>query len=165
MDDRRSQDPAPEPSRRGFSEGPHSLGAVTLLARLVQERLAGPLGTMGLTFAQAVAMVRLWRSPDGSLSQSELIEKLVLSRASGSLVLAELEEAGLVARSVDPRDGRRLLVHLTNRGAGIEGEVHAAFEELEAHLFAPIGSQSWDAMYNSLRSAVLTMIAERRNTA
>lgn len=160
---RTPQDPAEShPGRRGFAEGPHNLGAVTLLARLVQERLAVPLGELGLTFAEAVAMVRLWRSPDGSLPQSELIEKLVLSRASGSLVLSELEDAGFVTRSADPQDARRLLVHLTDRGEEIEGEVHAAFERLESHLFDPIGSDSWQTVYHSLRSAVLTMIAERQ---
>ena len=147
--------------RKSFSQGPHNLGLVTLLSRLVQEELAPLLGACGLTFAQAIAMVRLWQSPDGSLPQSQLIEKLVLSRASGSLVLSELEEAGFVARSVDPADGRRLLVKLTDRGEQIEGEVYAAFEQLEAHLFHPIGSDDWHTVNRSLRAAVLTMIGER----
>ncbi|MCQ3803018.1 MAG: MarR family transcriptional regulator [bacterium] len=152
------------PNRQGFAEGPHNLGAVTLLARLVQERLAVPLGKLGLTFAEAIAMVRLWRSPDGSLPQSDLIEQLVLSRASGSLVLSELEEAGFITRSIDPHDARRLLVSLTPQGEEIESKVHDAFEQLESHLFSPIGSDNWETVYDSLRSAVLTMIAERQQT-
>ncbi len=150
-----------ELTRRSFSQGPHNLGLVTLLSRLVQEKLAPLLGASGLTFAQAIAMVRLWQSPDGSLPQSQLIEKLVLSRASGSLVLSELEESGFIARTADPADGRRLMVKLTGRGEEIEGDVYAAFEQLEAHLFHPIGADEWQAVHRSLRSAVLTMIQER----
>lgn len=151
-------------SRVGFSEGPHSLGAVTLLARLVQERLSIALGELGLTFAEAIAMVRLWQSPTGALAQSELIEQLILSRASGSLVLSDLEEAGFITRSKDPRDARRLLVNLTAGGREIEQSVHAAFEQLESHLFDPIGSLRWETVYNSLTSAVKTMIAERHKS-
>lgn len=162
MPDRPTTTPGTLPARRGFAEGPHNLGVVTLLARLVQERLATSLSKLGLTFAEAIAMVRLWRSPDGSMAQSDLIEKLVLSRASGSLVLSELEKAGYVTRSPDPQDARRLLVHLTDSGKEIENQVHAAFEQLESHLFDPIGSDNWDTVHTSLRSAVLTMIAERQ---
>lgn len=149
------------PERTGFSDGPHALGAVTLLARLVQEMLASRLAELGLTFAQAVAMVRLWQAPDGSLSQSELIEKLAVSRASGSLVLGELESAGFLVRAIDPTDARRQVVRLTETGRMLETPVHAAFEEAESRLFDPIGSDAWKTTYTSLRTAVETLISER----
>ena len=149
------------PQRSDFSDGPHALGAVTLLARLLQDVLTPRLAELGLSFAEAVAMVRLWQSPDGSLSQSELIERLAVSRASGSLVLSDLEKGGFVTRSIDPADARRQIVELTARGSEIEGPVHAEFEAMEAHLFDPIGSDAWKTTYGSLRSAIETLIAER----
>ena len=147
--------------RSGFSDGPHVLGAVTLLARLVQEALASRLSDLGITFAQAVALVRLWQAPDGTLPQSELIEKLAVSRASGSLVLGELESAGYLDRSIDPLDARRQVVTLTDDGRRIEADVHAAFEGLESWLFDPIGSDEWKTTYTELRSAIETLIAHR----
>lgn len=152
------------PKREGFAEGPHVLGAVTLLARLVQDALAPRLAEFGLSFAEAVAMVRLWQSPTGSLRQSVLIEKLAVSRASGSLVLTDLEQKGFVRRLLDPGDARRQIVELTEKGEAIESEVHEAFEELEERLFPPVGSDSWKATHGSLRAAIEALVAERNGT-
>jgi DNA-binding MarR family transcriptional regulator len=153
------------PKREGFDEGPHVLGAVTLLARLVQDALTPRLAEFGLSFAEAVAMVRLWQSPTGSLPQSALIEKLAVSRASGSLVLSDLEQKGFVRRLLDPGDARRQIVELTERGTAIESEVHEAFEDLEGRLFHPIGSESWKTTYRSLRSAIDALVAVRNGAA
>jgi hypothetical protein len=49
-----------------FRTSSHILGDVTLLGRLVQDRIGTLLEPHGLTHAQAVALVRLWRSPNGS---------------------------------------------------------------------------------------------------
>jgi len=149
------------PKREGFDEGPHVLGAVTLLARLVQDALTPRLAEFGLSFAEAVAMVRLWQSPTASLPQSALIEKLAVSRASGSLVLSDLEQKGFVRRLLDPGDARRQIVELTERGTAIESDVHEAFEDLEGRLFHPIGSESWKTTYRSLRSAIDALVAVR----
>jgi DNA-binding MarR family transcriptional regulator len=127
----------------------------------VQDALTPRLAEFGLSFAEAVAMVRLWQSPTGSLPQSALIEKLAVSRASGSLVLSDLEQKGFVRRLLDPGDARRQIVELTERGTAIESEVHEAFEDLEGRLFHPIGSESWKTTYRSLRSAIDALVAVR----
>lgn len=147
--------------RSRFGEGPHVLGAVTLLARLAQEQIAANLTDFGLTFSQAVAMVRLWQTDDGSISQSDMIERLAVSRASGSLVLTELATLGLLTRSSDPADARRQIVRLTERGREIEPAVHAVFESVEAELFAPIDSEEWWTAYRQLRSAIDKLVAGR----
>ena len=147
-----------EATRSGFADGPHVLGAVTLLARLVQDELAPRLAELGLTFAEAVAMVRLWQAPGGTLGQSELIEKLAVSRASGSLVLSELEANGFITRSIDPSDARRQVVALSDQGTAVQSAVHAEFEAVEARLFDPIGSDAWKTTYGSLRSAIESLL-------
>lgn len=150
-----------ETARRGFADGPHVLGAVTLLARLAQGELGPRLASLGLTFAEAVAMVRLWQAPEGTLGQSELIEKLAVSRASGSLVLSELEANGFIIRSIDPTDARRQVVVLSEKGRHVESAVHTEFEAVEAHLFDPIGSDAWKTAYGSLRSAIESLLVAR----
>lgn len=149
--------------RTGFGDGPHLLGGITLLARLAQEMVAARLAPFGLTFSQAVAMVRLWQTDGGSMPQSELIEKLAVSRASGSLVLSELEAKGFITRSIDPTDARRQIVSLSDRGAEIQTEVHAEFEAVEVRLFDPIGSDAWKTTYGSLRSAIESLLMERND--
>ena len=150
-----------ETTRRGFADGPHVLGAVTLLARLAQDELGPRLAEHGLTFAEAVAMVRLWQAPAGTLGQSELIERLAVSRASGSLVLSELESNGFISRSIDPTDARRQIVVLSPKGRAVESAVHAEFETVESHLFDPIASDAWKTTYGSLRSAIDLLLVAR----
>ncbi|MDH3247668.1 MAG: MarR family transcriptional regulator [Acidimicrobiia bacterium] len=148
-------------AREGFADGPHVLGAVTLLARLVQDELGPRLGELGLTFAETVAMVRLWQAPGGTLGQSDLIEKLAVSRASGSLVLSDLERSGFITRSIDPTDARRQVVALSEKGRAAESAVHSEFEALESRLFDPIGSDAWKTTYGSLRSAIESLLVAR----
>ncbi len=106
-------------------------------------------------------MVRLWQTPSGSAPQSELIEKLAVSRASGSLVLSELESTGLITRTIDPRDGRRQIVSLTEKGREIEGPVYKVFETTEAELFAAVGTEEWWTTYGQVRAAIDALISDR----
>jgi DNA-binding MarR family transcriptional regulator len=151
-------------TRDGFRDGPHVLGAVTLLARLVQDAVGTRLAELGITFAQAIAMVRLWQTEDGHLSQSALIERLAVSRASGSLVLRELESAGLVSREIDPTDARRQIVRITDEGRRLERPVHEAFELAETRFFEPVGSKEWWTTYRSLRSAIDVLLSDREGS-
>ena len=67
----------------------------------------------------------------GSVTQTDLIDSLALIRASGPLVLTRLEAHGLINRSADPADARRLIISLTGASEAIEDRAHACFEELE----------------------------------
>lgn len=116
---------------RSFSATWHLSGLLTLTGRLLQDELSARLGPLGVTHAQAVALVRLWRAPAGRLPQSELARSLALSRPSTALVLNALEDKGLVVRHRDDRDGRRLLVELTRAGWALEAPAAAAFDDVE----------------------------------
>ena len=141
-----------------FRTKPHVLGLVTLIGRLTQERLNASLGDLDLTFAQAVALVRLWRTGSGTLPQSDLIESLAVSRASGSQVLAELERRGLVERNPHPADARRQIVHLTNAGRELEHQVFELFDRAEEELLDGI-----DAEHRLLAGELLrTMLGNAR---
>lgn len=114
-----------------FRNTRHISGDLIMTARLVQNLMSYHLAPLGITYAQAVALVRLWRR-GGSAQQRELIESLALSRASGTLVLNELEDAGFVRRLPDKGDARRYIVELTGRGAAIEPKVLEAFDQVES---------------------------------
>jgi DNA-binding MarR family transcriptional regulator len=117
-----------------FRDRYHLVGLIILVGRLASDRIAARLEPLGLTYAQAVAMVRLWRSPDGSMRQSDLIDSLAVSRASGSEVLQDRTERGLVVRSADHRDGRKQVVALTDAGRRLEARVAEVFDQVEAEL-------------------------------
>src|SRR5207302_8576129 len=102
--------------QRPFIASPHLIGLLVVTARLVQEQVASRLTALGVSYAQAVVLVRLYRSPTGILSQSDMIESLAVSRASGPLVLSQLETSELIVRNADPGDARRLLITLTAAG-------------------------------------------------
>jgi DNA-binding MarR family transcriptional regulator len=69
-------------------------------------RDAGPLG-------QRHVAVLVMLGIGGSLSVSELAQRIGLTVAHASLVVGELAKAGLVERDHDPADRRRILVSLS----------------------------------------------------
>ncbi|MFJ4773088.1 MarR family transcriptional regulator [Streptomyces sp. SID4919] len=109
----------------------HLSGLLTLTSRLVQDRLSAALRPLGVTYAQAAALVRLWRTPDGRLPQHTFVTSLALARPSGTLLLTDLERAGLVTRSPDPTDGRRQVISLTDSGLALETEVFEVISGLQ----------------------------------
>jgi DNA-binding MarR family transcriptional regulator len=117
---------------RPFITSPHLIGLLIVTARLAQEQVAIRLSALGVSYAQAVVLVRLYRSTSGTLSQSDMIESLAVSRASGTLVLSELEARGLLTRTADPTDARRLVIALSDAGRALEQPVHDVLEEVEA---------------------------------
>lgn len=135
-----------------FSGTAHVLGDVTLLGRLVQERIGTLLEPHGLTHAQAVALVRLWRSKNGSMRQAALINSLAVSRATGTQLLQDLEARGLVARSPDDTDARRYLVAVTDTGAALEPEVLAIFDQVESEIAGPLLAQESNGLAGALAS-------------
>ena len=147
---------------RTFEESPHLVGAVTMLARLCQERLNDRLRPLGLTYAQAVTLVRLWLSDERSVPQGELVESLVMARATGTQLLNQLEEAGLVRRQPSRDDRRRLVVELTAVGKRLETRVLAAFEELEDELASLVPSADYERTTGLTRELAEHLVRERR---
>ena len=86
----------------------------------------------------------------GRLRLRDLVERVVLSQPGLSRKVTRLSEQGLVDREPDPRDGRGVLVTLTESGrtavesaqalhrAGIEREFTAHIDEDEARLLIRI---------------------------
>lgn len=72
------------------------------------------LDEVGLTYPQYLVMLVLWE--DDGLAVRELGERLHLDSGTLSPLLGRLEAAGLVTRSRPDRDGRRVVIHLTDVG-------------------------------------------------
>lgn len=92
-----------------------------------------------LSMGKAGILARL--DQRGALTATDLAARERISHQAVATAVRELEDLGLVARSPDPADGRRMLVTLTaagrqcllsERAAGQEWLVHAVAEELSA---------------------------------
>ena len=105
-----------------------SLGATLEFMRLLWElehalqrhskRMAKELG---LTAPQCLALRLVGRFP--GIPAGELAALLHLHPSTVTGILARLEERGWIARRSDPRDGRRILIGLTERGRTLDGVV------------------------------------------
>ncbi len=90
------------------------------------------LADLGLTYPQYLVMLVLWES-DGQ-GVSAIGERLALDSATLSPLLRRMEEAGLVRRVRSNADERRVTVHLTQRGRGLETRAAGVPEALARHL-------------------------------
>ena len=79
-----------------------------------------------------------------------MIDSLALSRASGTMVLSQLEAHRLITRSPDPADARRLIISLTEASEQIEQQVHACFEEVENIVCRSLEPDEVEAMFSML---------------
>ena len=80
------------------------------------------------------------------LSPSKLYSRLERSSGGMTKILKRLEEAGLVVRSPDPRDGRGSVVSLSEEGLSLQERVFNAFLSATSDLLAPISQSANDLL-------------------
>ena len=97
------------------------------VTRLYQPLLAD----LGLTYPQYLVMLVLW-SADDPVSVGELGARLHLDSGTLTPLLKRLEHAGLVTRTRDAADERRVLIALTDDGLALRDRA----EDIPARLFA-----------------------------
>ena len=88
------------------------------------------LEPLGLTFPQYLAILELL---DGApLSVGTLGGRLGMDTGTITPLVKRLEAAGLVTRTRDPNDERRVTVDLTPRGRGLEAEVRGVTDKIKS---------------------------------
>lgn len=80
------------------------------------------LDALGLTYPQYLVMLVLWEH--GTVSVSDIGERLYLDSGTLTPLLKRLEISGFVARNRDAQDERRVLVSLTPEGRQLRKKVH-----------------------------------------
>lgn len=121
------------------------------MEKAVLDALAGQ-GFDDITLAQARVFQRIDR--DGS-RLTDLAEAAQLTKQTVGFLVDQLERAGYVERTPDPRDGRARLVRVAERGAAATRASMAVVAEIEARWVAHLG----EARAAQLREA-LTMLRE-----
>jgi DNA-binding MarR family transcriptional regulator len=118
---------------------PHDglLGRIVRLNLAVTRALDDIVGRAGVTLADYLVLGVIRGAPGGRSAPTAIAE--VLDRTTGgmSLTLDRLEAAGLVRRSPDAADGRRVVVTLTPRGLRLAENVNRELHDWEASLALP----------------------------
>jgi DNA-binding MarR family transcriptional regulator len=89
-------------------------GALRVAVGLVVRKMRQPLNEGELTTAESSALGRLERS--GPATSSDLARLDRISPQSMGVTVASLLERGLIERSRDPEDGRRIVLSITEAG-------------------------------------------------
>jgi MarR family transcriptional regulator, organic hydroperoxide resistance regulator len=88
------------------------------------------LEPLGLTFPQYLVILELL---DGApLSVGSLGGRLDMDTGTITPLVKRLEAAGLLTRTRDPSDERRVMVDLTSRGRGLEPEVRGITQKIKS---------------------------------
>ncbi|SER50499.1 DNA-binding transcriptional regulator, MarR family [Streptomyces sp. yr375] len=115
----------------------------------------------GMTHADYSLLAYLSLESDGTLSMSELAERLKITRSRLTHAVNRLREVGLVDRREDPTDGRGQLAFLTDEGKAllekvapghVEAVRRAVFDALtpeQVHQLAEIGEAISDALHRA----------------
>lgn len=107
-------------------------GAANRVTRLYRPLL----DALGLTYPQYLAMLVLWEASPQTVGA--LGEALDLESSTLTPLLKRLEAQGLVARSRDPEDERRVIVALTPAGAALRDKARTVPEQLFCKLNMPL---------------------------
>jgi DNA-binding MarR family transcriptional regulator len=107
-------------------------GAANRVTRLYRPLLEA----LGLTYPQYLAMLVLWEASPRTVGA--LGEALDLESSTLTPLLKRLETQGLVARTRDPQDERRVVITLTDAGAALRDKAKAVPEQLFCKLNMPL---------------------------
>lgn len=116
------------PDQRSIAE------ALSRAERSVTARLAQALGPEGCTVEQWRILLLL--QDGGGHPMSEIAEFALVPAPSLTRLVDRMVTDGLVYRTVDARDRRRVLVHLTTRGRDLQRRAAARVEEQQRALLA-----------------------------
>ena len=101
-------------------------GAANRMARMHKPFLE----PLGLTFPQYLVVLELLNG--APLSVGSLGGRLDMDTGTITPLVKRLEAAGLVTRTRDPNDERRVMVDLTSRGRGLEAEVRGITQKIKS---------------------------------
>ena len=93
--------------------------ALHAASRAVVREYTPLLGELGLTYPQYVTMMVLWRDPARSHAVGELGDAVQMDSGTLTPLLKRLEREGLVTRTRDHADERRVNVSLTDGGLAL----------------------------------------------
>jgi DNA-binding MarR family transcriptional regulator len=101
------------------------------------QRLYRPLlDALGLTYPQYLAMLALWEKSPRTVG--EMGDALDLDSSTLTPLLKRLQAGGLIARDRDPKDERRVIVTLTDKGLALRDQALSIPEQIFCQVGLPL---------------------------
>lgn len=135
---------------------------VTKAYRLLHNRLEDVMQTAGVSVEQWRVLYAL-RDRNGR-SMGDLAATVLMNHPALTKMIDRMVANGLVHRAPDSKDQRRVLVHLTDRGAVLQEKLTAMAAEHETDMRSLIGSANSKAIEALLENATDTDIRESEST-
>jgi DNA-binding MarR family transcriptional regulator len=131
------------------------------LSRYLDREFSDHLSPFGLHEGEQNVLAALRRAgAPYELTPTELYRSLLVSSGAMTNRLDRLESAGLIARTPDPDDRRRIRVALTDRGREVIDDALDAHVAALAELFDGLGRAEADQLEDLLRG-ILRRLEER----
>ena len=90
------------------------------------------LGAYGLTGAQ-LNILNLLGEEDGTMSQSDMSDQLLIGKSSLSIVIDRMVQRGYIRRQIFPKDRRRVILKLSPAGRRLWESVYPVYrKEIDA---------------------------------
>lgn len=121
---------------------PHLLREIVRTHQVLMSGFSREVGMPASRFALMRILANLLPDDIGIM---ELARGLGINAAAVTRQIKEMEQAGLVLRRQDPRDGRRSHVKLSARGMTVFKKIHERSHELESSLAAYISPEDMAA--------------------
>lgn len=130
-----------------------SLGyQVNHLARLLALALRDGIAPYGVVPGQFAQLLALFEQ-DG-ITQAELCAQVGIEQPTMANTLARMERDGLIDRTPDPADGRRILVHLTPRARALEADLVGAAGTVNAEATRGLGAREVETLMETLATVI-----------
>lgn len=113
--------------------------AEELIEALNRKKKGPPHEDMSATMRGELAVIRLLEEEGRALTAGEISRLLRMTTSRIAAVLGALEKKGLIVRSTDERDKRRVLVTLTQRGLSLGRRKKQNLIHAISYTFAQIG--------------------------
>ncbi len=107
-------------------------GAANRVTRLYRPLL----DALGLTYPQYLAMLALWEISPRTVG--DMGEALDLDSSTLTPLLKRLEAGGLIRRSRDPKDERRVIIALTDQGLALRDQALSIPEQIFCQVGLPL---------------------------
>ena len=129
--------------------------SIMRVQQLVLAALDAAVKPFGITFARYEVLVLLSFSQSGSLPLSKVGERLMVHPTSVTNLVDRLEAQGLVLRTVDDADRRRVLASLTPEGKRVLKRATTALTDIDFAVGSldPADQEKAYELLRSLRSA------------
>ena len=133
-----------------------SLGyQVNHLSRLLASALRSRVEAFGVVPGQFAQLLALYER-DG-LTQAELCRTVQIEQATMANTLNRMERDGLIARTADPGDRRRTLIHLTPKALGLEAALVASAREVNRVATAGLSDAEIAAFLSTMQHMIANL--------